>query len=587
MNLLIFLFVLSVIGYYLVFLCFFKEQTGIFPLVFISGSVLTVFLLGCFERLLIGLSIVILCGIACLIVMTLMLLKKKHIVSLREMINPMLIMMLIGGIWCWFLSRGIKPSHFDDFSHWLRICKIMSSDLTYPCYGDCNYPTYVPGTATWIFIINCIIGYSPENCYFAQMLLNLAAVCSLTLIIGSGDSLRKKIVFLILIGVFSVFICDMDITTYSLLVDGILALTASALLVYVIAIRDELINIKYWIPILLISSLVSLIKASGILFILFITLAVYLFYAADKPKTKRASWLYIMPATIIPLGYMLQKLYLFRMKLVYGDDFVAESLGTAGLYKILLDYWDPVRYAGIVKRFLHECFILDEACRQIKMLWICLLFIGILNIVSIVKKRKDALLKYLAVYLPVITLVYLLGLMVTYFTFVPADANENRLVCFYRYAGSITIMTVFASVYYLMDVFKSYTFDKVKDYIHILSVIAAFSCICFVAGFNPYYIAGSEYYHPEEVYTMDVWKYLEANYEERWEYNNDIYVILVDEDYKGHDNYHKMSYVLATFFRSCNCMVHDIKDESPIIDELRRLDDQDVDYNIQFINYYN
>ncbi len=586
MNLLVIIFILSVIGYYLVFMHFFKEYIGIFPLLFISGSVLIVFLHGCFEALVIGFCIVVLCGLACLIISTMMLLNKKFTISWRDIISPMFILMLIGGIWAWFLSRGIKPSHFDDFSHWLRICKIMNSDLEYPRYSDCVFPTYVPGTATWIFILTRVIGYSPENCYFAQMLLNLAAVCSLTIIIRSDDSLCKKTVFLIAIGVVSVFICDMDLTTYSLLVDGVLALTASALLVFILEIRQKVIKPKYWVPILVISSFVSLIKASGILFVLFNALAIYFLYATDKPKTKRVSWLYITPAVMILLGYMLQKLYLFRMKIVYGDDFVSQSFGSAELYTILLEYWEPERYVGIIKRFLHECFIIDEAYSQIKMLWFCLLLIWILNIVNIFKKRRDSLLICLGIYLPVISGVYLLGLMVTYFTFDPMEANENVLACFYRYVGSLTIMSVFASVYYLLSVLKSFEYNKLKDYIHFFIVIIAFIFTCFVAGFDPFYIAGFEYYHPLEVYTMDVWKYLETNYEERWEYNNDIYVIMVDVDNKGFDNYHKLSHALTTFFRSYYCVVQDIKDESPIIERIRQINDLGENNNVHFINYY-
>ena len=587
MNLLVIIFILSVIGYYLVFMHFFKEHIGIFPLLFISGSVLIVFLLGCFEALVIGFCIVVLCGLACLIISTMMLLNKKFTISWRDIISPMFILMLIGGIWCWFLSRGIKPSHFDDFSHWLRICKIMNSDLEYPRYSDCVFPTYVPGTATWIFILTRVIGYSPENCYFAQMLLNLAAICSLTIIIRAEDSLCKKIVFLMAIGVFSAFICDMDLTTYSLLVDGVLALAASALLVYILEIRQKEMKIKYWIPIFVIGSFVSLIKASGILFVFFNALLIYFLYATEKPKLKRKSWLYITPVVMVLIGYMLQKLYLFRMKVAYGDVFVSQSFGTAELYTILMEYWEPERYAGIIKRFLHECFILDEACKQIKMLWLCLLLIGILYIVYTIKKRKDPLLQSLVIYLPVISVVYLLGLMVTYFTFDPIEANENRLACFYRYAGSITIMIVFATVYYLLYVLKSYKFDRIKEYILMFSVVIAFSFICFAVGYEPFYIAGFKYYHPEELYTSDVWKYLEDNYEERWEFNNDIYIMLVDVDYNGFDNYEKMSHVLTTYFRSYYCMVQDIKDESPVMEKIRQIKDLNMDNNLHLIYYYN
>ena len=63
--------------------------------------------------------------------------------------------------------------------------------------------------------------------------------------------------------------------------------------------------------------------------------------------------------------------------------------------------------------------------------------------------------------------------------------------------------------------------------------------------------------------------------------------MLVDVDYKGFDNYEKMSHVLTTYFRSYYCMVQDIKDESPVMEKIRQIKDLNMDNNLHLIYYYN
>jgi hypothetical protein len=178
------------------------------------------------------------------------------------------------------------------------------------------------------------------------------------------------------------------------------------------------------------------------------------------------------------------------------------------------------------------------------------------------------------------------GLLATYFTFDPSEANENVLVCFYRYSGTLTIVVVFVMIYYLLTRLEIYDFDKAKEFIYGGLVLGAVCIVCVFSGFSPFYIFGFEYYHPVEVYTMDMWKYLEANYEERWDYNTDIYIMYVDVDKKSYDNYGKIRHVLVTYFRSYCCGGVDIKEENEIVEILRLIDDSGVESNIHFINNY-
>ena len=94
----------------------------------------------------------------------------------------------------------------------------------------------------------------------------------------------------------------------------------------------------------------------------------------------------------------------------------------------------------------------------------------------------------------------------------------------------------------------------------LVSSVTLFSVLCIVLGFEPWYIFGFNCYNAMEKYTTDAWEFLQNNYEERWDYNEDRYLVLVDVEKKEYDNFHKLEHVYTTFFRSRYCWVYDIKE---------------------------
>lgn len=47
-------------------------------------------------------------------------------------------------------TGGQMLYHWDDGSHWYRMCKALYFDGHYPTTPDIVYYDYVPGTATWV-----------------------------------------------------------------------------------------------------------------------------------------------------------------------------------------------------------------------------------------------------------------------------------------------------------------------------------------------------------------------------------------------------------------------------------------------------
>ena len=179
------------------------------------------------------------------------------------------------------------------------------------------------------------------------------------------------------------------------------------------------------------------------------------------------------------------------------------------------------------------------------------------------KKKEDPVAHYMTIYLPIVAAIYLIGLLVTYFTFHISEANENKLACFYRYTGTITILLVCILVYlYLERVMQSDTgIFKLSAYS--LCILSVLCVLCMILGFKPGYIFGFQYYDATEEYTTAAWDFLQNNYSERWDYNTDKYLVIVDVEDKGYDNFHKLEHLFTTFFRSRYCWVYDIKDIEP------------------------
>ncbi len=73
-----------------------------------------IYIFGCAELLSLGFVTVILIGICMLGGSIVFLYKKKEKLDLRIFVNPILIFMLGGIVWCYVFSRGIYPSHYDE-----------------------------------------------------------------------------------------------------------------------------------------------------------------------------------------------------------------------------------------------------------------------------------------------------------------------------------------------------------------------------------------------------------------------------------------------------------------------------------------
>lgn len=74
-------------------------------------------------------------------------------------------------------TYGMLVQHVDNFSHWLTLCKEMSVTDAYPVEGTAIfYRNYPPGSATFIYLVTKVLGYSEGACLLGQGILLSASL---------------------------------------------------------------------------------------------------------------------------------------------------------------------------------------------------------------------------------------------------------------------------------------------------------------------------------------------------------------------------------------------------------------------------
>ena len=547
--------ILAIIGFYVFYTYIMKESPAFFGLSFISFSTVIIYFFGCFEALNIGCVFVILLGVVLLVLTVLRGIRAKICVDKRIALDPAVFFLLLGGVWSWFLSRDIFPAHYDDLSHWLRICKIMHADGSYPYTLDCFFPYYLPGTATWIYYATRSTGYSPQNCYFAQMLINVACCsCFFGILRNESDKIKKTVLFCI-IGIVSVYLCAMNVTTFALVVDGTLGLVAAALVIMIMTHKNEgNMTIRYLV-IMSIAVFTVLIKNSGIILVLFAAIA--MLFCEDRSETTAkkmiAKWGQVTALVIIP--WLCTSIYTIRAKKIYGAIW---NQGTLDAYLSIFDNGDVQRYIGVIEKFLEEVFIIHNARAQIKLIWISFLVIGALLVRNKIKKVADSEMRFLGWYLPLMSFIWGMGVLVTFFTLDVRSANRTILLSFERYMGTITIFVVGLVMYKLIGMVTGLTDLKLFGKRAGITVLIL-AMICQILGVDAAYIFGNVLYK-DKMLSSEAWEKLIACSEERWDYNTDGYVIVTNVEEKDFQNYYNLHQLITTYFRSFNCTACDVKD---------------------------
>ncbi len=524
-------FFIALSGYYLGYGLYIRRNTSFFPVLFITYTVLVLYIFGLAGFLQAGFYAIIAAGIA---LHVLALIKKKNeILPLikKTLTDPSLLFMAAGTVWIWFITKGTGVSHGDDFSHWYKICKMMYFENAYPTMPDMLFPSYAPGTATWIWFITSITGFAPDKCFFANSLINLAALNTFFALGGrkadKGNTVTAKIMLFIFVSAVSVFLCSMDVNTYCLLTDTTIALIPVAAVLFVLS-EDAEHSRTGTVMFTALMCFEALIKIAGLPFILFAVIFRNMHIKKELPSSKLSyAAVKILPA-VIPFAVFYA--YIIRAKIVFGSlENSGQGLSIAR-YLSMFSQKSGDQVRGIFVRFLQEMFDLTGVMSmQVRLLW--LIFAVLLVVFLIARKKINAEQKEFfktSLELSVFFVVYSLFLLLTYlFSMNNKEANSDLLNCFYRYIGSVTIFVSGIIVYYLYGLFTD--MDKRKSIIAAAALCAvplAVSIFMFDIG----YIAGFSHCHQTEVFTTASWDLLCEYAPEKYYYNEESYFIIYREE---------------------------------------------------------
>ncbi|WP_072445980.1 hypothetical protein [Blautia sp. Marseille-P3201T] len=546
----------AILGYYFYYNMRWKKKNAYFPIIVVSWITFVMYIAGVLECLKWGTFSIVFIGWFLLFGIFVMTVKKKKLdFYIKAVFNSTIICMLIGLIWLWVITRGVGLSHYDDFSHWYRICKMMHVENAYPSQPDMYFPSYVPGTATWIYFITRFISFSAENCLFAQAILILSCCAVFLGVIGEKIEKKCKALSFIYVFVVSTILCAMNVSIYSLLVDTVLALIPLAVVVLIFNERDRM-DIKLYFGVMLGACFTALVKTSGLLLVFFIALAWFMnVNQNNERKNVKKNIIISFLLTIIP--FLCTRLYINRSVVIYGN--ISDTYQGVSLNRYLgifsgKTFQDIV---GIFGKYMSEIFKGSGMISQVKVIWICLAFMLIFYYALKYFHRKETVwVKNIFLYVISFFVLYNIGLLFTYmFSMGENEANSTYLASFYRYMGTasifITGIVAFVILYIIMNI------SVVKQ-----KVMLAVSCIMFgILGmfyFDTGYVWGRDFEYQKENYTTDAWELCQKYVPESWEYNDYSYLVLWNSD--DFQDSGKIWWLMSAYLRSVHIETYNLED---------------------------
>lgn len=495
------LFIISFVLYYLFYSTVIKGNKYFFLILFISFVSIVTYLLGIINLLPYSPYIIIFVSI----ILAILYRNKLTKINIKELIpNDLLIYYLITLIWLFIMTRNAGLSHWDDFSHWYRIIKIMHFDSSFPTTDELLYPTYFPGTACFIYFLTRFIPFNTANCLLAQGIIIFGASSTLLSTFKNHNNIIIKNILTI---IATICMCSIYDTFYLLRVDNLVGLLALSTLFFIKTSETKFDSLL----LLLLLTFMPLAKVSGAIFS--ILLAIYYIY---ERKLKILSNIYLL---LVPLLFM--ALYLIRNNIVYpsideGNHVfsISSFINTSNSKGISL-------IIDITKYFIYSLFNVLKS-PQIATTWICLL------IIFLDKSGKNF---KLSIILFVLYAIALLGMYI--FSMNNADANGSYLVSINRYISTITI-------FFIGIAFTSIFNSKYSIPLTIIILLI------FMITYNFDFI----YSHKINKYTNKMWFDLKEKCEEKDAYNTTNYLIIFNKNDYPDDSTHKAQSLASVYFRS-------------------------------------
>lgn len=512
-----------------------------FPVMFVSGISTVLYLFGLAGQLKIASYGLVLLG-----VLWLLLYAKKE--ALRGFVlDPSILFVCIGIVWLFVITRGTMLSHWDDGSHWYRVCKSVYYENAYPTTPDILYYDYVPGCQTWVYFILRYTGFSIPNCLFAQSIINVACTAVLFAGIDGIAEFRSKVYATGIIIVASVVICCIVPSTYTLMVDLQVGLAAMAALVFVIQYGERAESL---VPGMMLSSFLVLIKNTGLLFA-----AVVLCWEIRRYRVKgKRRYIYIAAWGIVPL--LLFVCYILRSAWYYADGVSSPQSLSVSRFLAMIGEKTPEVIARMTYNFIYQVFIGDTGIP----LTACVSF-GILFLLRYILCKEGYEQEALSAKTEILGILRMLGmyLIILYATYLFAmSAGEAYVLSsFYRYYGTGVVVVTGVAVCLGIKYTGIVTMTKNETTKKCLWGMLFFAVLSMRGCGSPKYILGQEHYVIPENYHPSLWQAMEYYVPEGKRYTEDSYILLWDKEDFGGDflNENRIGFAAGAWLRSTDILV--------------------------------
>lgn len=295
----VFILLLSFLGYTVYLKKKFDLKIEFAPIVICSSIGILMFLAGIFHIMPIATFAILILGL-----IQLRLIKKDSFNT--EEIVKLSVFFLVALYFLNYLKNSMFI-HYDNFSHWALVVIEMLETNALPTIASklIEFNSYPTGTAGFIYFISKIVGNSEGIKSFAQMILLLSSIFSLTVFIN-----KKNWYLSIVLVALSIYFFVYNVFITNLLVDTILPVLGIAIVAILVYYRDYDLEkiLKFTMPII---AFLPIIKNSGIFFTIISIVMIYLLINKTYISKKKFIGYSIVPSLVLMLLWKLHVMITF------------------------------------------------------------------------------------------------------------------------------------------------------------------------------------------------------------------------------------------------------------------------------------
>ena len=416
------LFFLSFIGIYLFIKKIIKIDEKIVLPISIISITLCLYVFSIFSILKIGYY---LCFISGLVFLLYFVFKKE--INYKKIISIDNILLFILLIYIIFITRELHYFHYDNYTHWSLIIRLILENGNLPKTLDVlSFPLYPPGTALFVSFFSFICNNSNDGIFIiAQNIIILSFIKGIINLLKTDNVNLKRILFVL----FYFFMQAFVVAFNDLLVDNVLVLVSLFIIMCILSYKED--SKKLFVILALSLTYLYFVKNAGFVLAFFFIL---LFYK----QTHKSSKAFYLLALVFGAYFSWNAFAV----ITYGPDCMRTKHAlNIGASMQMLKGKGIINCIKYYARYLLEIF--DFKFIPNILFWIInvLLIIMLVVLRKHIKEELKTILKVDLIYL-----LYFLGLGFVYI-FSMTINESNYYACYERYMMVPIVLMIFYLIY--------------------------------------------------------------------------------------------------------------------------------------------